>query len=428
MSSALDKYDFFDPKIVEWPYDLYRLMRREAPVCKIVEKATGREIYMITPYDLVQHVFRTPDVYSNRHASILLAGGSENPEADAVLKQGWPEMDTFDSDPPGHTRYRSLANKAFSPKAVMQMTGFIGGIVDDLIDEFIERGECDFVKEFAVPLPIYAIMGILGVGREYKDSFQAWSDAFGVMMSHMNTAEEEVDAAWKIVAFQKFAREVIDARRSKPGDDIISALIHAKGDNDEPQLNDNELLSMIRQFMLAGSETTRNTTTAGLGLLLRHPEQLTRLLGDPSLLSDALDEVLRYHSPVCGIWRIVRKDVELAGTHMPAGALAMIRIDSANHDETQFANPDVFDIMRPDLRNHVAFGQGIHVCIGAALARREMLEAFSRTLSRLKKLAIVEEKTDLSNYPGLILRAPRGLHIRFDPGPRLRPAARMRLI
>lgn len=241
----------------------------------------------------------------------------------------------------------------------------------------------------------------------------------GVMMARMGTLEEECEAARAIVEFQCFVAELVVKRRAQAQDDIVSALIDAR-DEGQARFTDAELLSMIRQFMLAGSETSRNAMTTAMGLLVRHPEQLARFRADPLLAGAVIDETLRYQTPVGGIWRIVRCDHELAGVALREGDLLMIRMDSANHDESVFDRPDEFDIARDNLRLHVAFGQGIHFCLGAMLARKAMALALPRLVERLHDIAIIEERSDLRFQPSILLRAPGGLSLRFRPGPKLR--------
>ena len=418
VSKVLGKYDFFDSATMHWPFDMYREMRRSAPVCRVDDPGTGRPVWMVTPYDLCQQVFRNSDDYSNRHAAVLFAGSGHKPEVEAELARGSREMDTFDSDPPGHARYRTLANKAFSPSAISKLTRFIARITDDLIDSFIERGECDFHREFSIQLPIYAMIGILGVEPGLASKFHCWADSYGVMMARTGTLEEEVRAARSIVEFQTFVGDLIARRRAQAQDDILSALIDAE-DEGEARFTDAELLSMIRQFMLAGSETSRNALTMALGLLLRNPNQMAHFRRDPSMIGAVIDETLRYQTPVGGIWRIVRRDHELAGVQLREGDILMIRMDSANHDETVFDRPDKFDITRDNLRMHVAFGQGIHFCLGAMLARKELNVALPRLIERLRNMEIIEERTDLRVQPSILLRAPGGLSIRFEPAGRV---------
>jgi len=415
-----EDFDFFAPETVVNPWAMYAVLRRDAPVYRIFEPAMRRDVYVVTPFDLVQQVFADNELYSSRHGDILLAGGGNNPDVEAILSTGWPEIATLqDNDQPDHRRFRVLANKAFSPANVTRMTSFVGGVIDELIDGFIERGECDFIREFSVPLPTLVILGILGFDRSMAPKFAIWADAFVTMISHMGTREEEINAAHHIVEFQNHAWEKIKASRVKPGDDMISALIQAKDEEGAPSLTDHEILSLVRQIMIAGSETTRNTTSAGIGALLRNPDQLALLASDKSLLPAAMDEMLRYFSPVSGMWRIATRDTVLGGVQIPKDGLVMLRIDSANHDETMFADPLAFNIRRPNLRRHMAFGFGIHFCLGAMLARKEISEALPRLISRLHEMEIIEEKTDLGVFPILILRAPKALHIRFRRGTRL---------
>jgi cytochrome P450 len=351
---------------------------------------------------------------------VLFGGGSVNPEADRIIAElpCEPTM-LLTNDDPVHKRRRKLVSGAFTPKTIATMTASIVQIIDDLIDAFIEHGECDFARDFAIHLPTYVIADILGVPRDYYDRVTEWSDAVILRVGQMATADEEIAAAHRIVEFRRFILSFIRERRVRPGSDLLSLVMHPEEANGEDPLTDQEVMSFAQEVLVAGNETTRNTLLGGLARLLNHPEQLQLLRDNPDLAVNAVDEILRLETPASAMWRIVTRDTELGGVHLPEGAVLSLRYDSANRDERQFRDADTFDIRRANARTHLSFSYGVHHCMGQNLARKELAIAFPRIVTRLRNMRIVPEKSDLSYKPNVMIRALRALHVAFDPGPRL---------
>jgi len=298
------------------------------------------------------------------------------------------------------------------------MEDYMKTIVHELIDGFIERGECDFIREFTTPLPVYVIADQLGVPREEVRDFKKWSDSFARRLSQMATPPEQVEDAENIVAFQFYFAEMCDRRRKEPRDDMITDLVNTQikcPDSGETRpLNMEELQSLLQQLMVAGNETTTSAITGGMVSLIQNPHQMRHLQDHPEHIANAVEEILRMETPSSGLWRVVKKDVEIHGVKIPEGSLLMLRYHAANRDREMFERPNDLDIARENADDHIAFGQGIHFCPGALLARKEMNVAFTALLSRLTNIRIDEAKSDLSYWPNIVLRGMKELHLTFD--------------
>jgi cytochrome P450 len=375
-------------------------------------------MFLVTTHALVKEVGSRPDLYSSAFAHVLFGGASVNPEADAIIAEV-PCEPTFllTHDDPSHKRRRAIVSGAFTPRIVGDLSNSIGSITDSIIDGFIERGECDFVYDFAVYLPTYVIADILGVDRAHYARVTEWSDAIMVRVGKVATKQQEIDAARQIVEFRQFMLGLIRERRKHRTDDLISNAMYADTGG-EPPLTDEELLSFVQEVLVAGNETTRNTLISGMMRFLENPEQLELLRSDPSLSVNAVEEILRLETPASSMWRIATADTVLGGVSLPKGAIVSLRYDSANRDESQFINPDAFDIRRTNARSHLSFSYGAHHCMGQHLARKELSVAFPKLLARLHNVRMVRDKSDLRIKPSVLIRARNKLHIAFDPGPR----------
>ncbi|MCR9104381.1 MAG: cytochrome P450 [Gammaproteobacteria bacterium] len=407
-------FNFFDEEVLNCPYEFYQTLQEQAPVYQL----PNTNIFMVSRYADVKQLIKDTHTYSNNFNE-LLKGPEPAPEVTAIYAQAWQPVDTLiTADPPRHKTYRTLVNKVFNARRVNAMEDYMRAIVNELIDSFIARGECDFIREFTTPLPVYVIADQLGVPRDDLRDFKRWSDSFARRLSQMATPEEQVEDAQNIVAFQFYFAEMVAARRQAPTDDMISDLVMTRiQDPDTGQerlLNMEELQSLLQQLMVAGNETTTSAITGGMLSLLQNPDQLAQLQADPEKIPNAVEEMLRMESPSAGMWRVVKKDTEFHGVRIPADSLVMLRYHAANRDAALFANPNAIEIHRQNADDHIAFGQGVHFCPGALLARKEMLVAFEGLLSRLTNLSLDEEKSDLSYWPNIVLRGLKGLHIRFD--------------
>lgn len=410
--------DFFDLRVLSDPHAFYRRLRRESPVYEVRHPELGQSMFLVTSYALIKEVGSRPDLFSSDFAHVLFGGASLNPQADAIIAE-LPCEPTFllTHDDPAHKRRRAIVSGAFTPRAVAELSSSIGEITDSIIDGFIERGECDFVHDFAVFLPTFVIADILGVDRAHYARVTEWSDAIILRVGKMATKEQEIAAARQIVEFRRFMLGLIRARRAHRTNDLISNAMYADP-NGEPPLTDEELLSFVQEVLVAGNETTRNTLIGGMIRFLENPGQLRLLRDDPTLAVNAVDEILRLETPASSMWRIATRETVLGGVRLPQGAILSLRYDSANRDETQFADPDAFDIRRSNARTHLSFSYGPHHCMGQHLARKELSIAFPRLLARLRNVRIVAGKSDLRVKPSVLIRARDALEISFDPGPR----------
>ena len=412
MAKCPADFDFFSPEVIESPFEFYAALRREAPVYRL----PGTDIFMLSRWADIRRVNRDTKTFSNDFQH-LLKGAEPSPEAAAIYARGYEQPPTLLTlDPPEHKVFRSLINKVFSSSRVEKMHDYIEQVVDELIDDFVDRGECEFVRDFATPLPVYVIADQLGVPRKDLRRIKAWSDAFASRLGGMAGPEEEVENARLIVEYQHYMVNIIEARRARPQDDMISDLAnntikHADG---ERLMSIEELLSMIEQLLVAGNETTTSATTGGMLSLIQLPDQLRILLDDPGMIDNAVEEILRFESPSAGLWRVVTTDTEIHGVAIPKGSLLQLRYAAANRDERVFDDPDAMDVCRRNAADHIAFGYGTHFCPGAFLGRKEMQVAFTRLLQRLTNFRLAEGKNDLRHWPNMVLRGLKELHITFD--------------
>lgn len=413
---ALDNIDFFAPETLAHPYPAMDRMRDICPVRRISQPAFGRDQYVVTSHELVNAVFRDNETFSSNYMEMFLSGGRGNPEAEAIYATSWPEVDTLlTSDEPDHTRLRQLAMKAFMPGRIKRMSDLIDQTVTSLIDDFIERGRCDFLTDFAIPLPLHTIGDILGLPKAQHAKLYDWTFSLmrrnGQMASHI----EQLEDAKQIVELKGFVAELLKDRRAEPKDDLISDLVTAEIEGQNP-LSDLEVLSTAVLLIVGGAETTRSSLLSMMARLTQSPDQLAALRADPALVPKAVEEMLRLDTPGTALWRIARRDTELGGVAIPKGGIVMMRIDGANRDPAVFHNPNEFIIGRENINRHLSFGAGIHYCIGFRLARAQIIQSITQIVTRLEDLRLVAEESDLTAHPSVHTRCLKGLTIAFRPG------------
>lgn len=403
MNGNLLARDPLDPEITDCPFEYYSALREAGGVFKVPE----RNFYLVSRYDLVMQVVKDTDTFSSKTGVQVpsAADGSHRPREGEVRT-------LLTADPPEHREYRALVNKAFSLKRVTSWEPRIRAIADELIDGFLGSGTCEMNYDFAVPMPMIVIMEALDLPRDMMRQFKEWSDT----ISHLGgmLSEEELKHVQQLrVEFAAWVGEVVNDRKSSLGDDFISDLIRANFKGKRP-LNDAELVSIVVQFLVAGNETTTNTITSGLLLLLQNPDQLLKVRQDASLIPNLVEEVLRTESPVQTHFRLATCDTQLAGVKIPEGAGVGVMYGCANRDEGLFSDAHAFDVTRSNASKHLAFAQGIHFCPGAPLARMESAVAFERLLKRLKNIELDVLGSDLSHLPSFTHRALRQVRITFD--------------
>ena len=409
LSRPLAEISPMSPEALGCPHELNERLRREAPVHRCPH--TG--IFFVSDYDTVTRIARDYETFSNKFALADTAG--IDPRILEIQAKGYPAVDTMlTQDPPLHRRYRGLVNQAFTARRVATLAPYIEKLCHELIDRFVQRGEAEFIEEFCEPLPMTVIADQLGVPLRDYELFKSWSDGFVAQLSRMASPDEEVEAAKLIVAFQHYFAERIEKRRGDPKDDIISDIVHAKFENERP-LDIPEMLSIIQQLLVAGNETTTNAIAEGVLLWAKHPEQLAKLKANRELVPNLVEEVLRLSTPTANMWRVATKDTALNGVSIPAGSMVQIRFSSANRDEARFTEPQGFDVERPNARSNIAFGYGVHMCIGASLARKEMEVAFRVLLDRLDAFELACPEEELAYAPNALLRGLTKLPVRFKP-------------
>jgi cytochrome P450 len=396
------------------PYDYYSRLRSEAPVFR--DPRTG--IVSVSTYELVLSVNKQPKVFSSEMTHLLKSGGAGriDPEEAAIMAQGLPWVNTMlTADPPLHTRYKKIAMNAFTVPRVQAMTDYITETVHRLIDGFAAGGKVEFKKAFADQLPSIIIADLLGVPRSDIPQFQTWLRSVLVRVTSTDREERIAAAKHEIELQQYMLRMIADCRRA-PRDNVISDLVHATlaEEGDPRPLEDAELMGIIHQLFTAGQETTAHALTYALYQMIQLPDQIAQAKSDPSLFANFIEEVLRHLSPTQNMWRIVKQDVELGGVSLNAGDVLLLRYGSANRDENKFADSASFDMTRANAKEHLAFGAGIHTCLGMALARREMQIAIPILLDRLPGLRLVQG-TDIRLAANILLRGVQSLNIEFDP-------------
>jgi cytochrome P450 len=315
----------------------------------------------------------------------------------------------LDVDPPDHTRLRAMVQQAFAPRLVEEMRPRMEMLANELLDSALARKKFDLVRDYALPIPTTIISEMLGVPVGDRHKFTGWSKKILEVSSTRQSLWNLMTTIPVVLRFMRYIRRLIQLRRKDLRDDLISALVQAHWA--EQKLSDDELMSMVFLLIVAGHETTVNLIASGTLALLEHPDQLERLRANPQLIKPAVEEMLRFTSPVeTGTDRFTTQDVVLSGVTIPKGAQVMAVIASANRDERQFPNADTLDITREPNR-HLAFGLGIHFCLGAALARLEGQIAINTLLARAKDLRLAVEPPAIRWRRGLVLRGMEALPV-----------------
>ena len=400
--------DFLSADVLADPFAAYQAALAAGPVHVL----PGSGITMVLGYaELAEATMRIDD-FSNDFGAVLAGMRSADPEVVAILDTGWPQRNTLlTADPPDHTRFRKLVNLAFSMPRVNALESHVRSIVADLIESFADAGTCEFVADFAMPLPVQMITEQIGIDRTDFATVKRWSDAFADRLGGMISRERELECAREVVEFQHAMKQRIDERRAAPRDDLLSDLVNARVDGERP-LDDAELLSILQQLMVAGNETTTSSLAGGMLQLIRNPAQLAKVQADPGLIGTLVEEVLRTESPTAGLWRVVRRDTEIGGVAVKAGTMLMLRFAAANRDPARFPDPDAFDVTRSNARAHLAFGRGIHMCVGNMLSRKELAVAFAELLARLDGFAVADGAV-LQWPPNMLLRGLSALPLTF---------------
>lgn len=416
MTVDLSTFNPFDPETLQCPFPHYEAMRKEDPVHFI----PGIGVYMVAKHDLVMQVIRDPDTFSSKFGGTGMPMDPSTRERFAeVFAEGFPRVPTMlTADQPEHTRYRRLVSRAFHPKVIAELEPVVRAITVRLIDSWIERGRIEFVQDFGVPLPVEVIAHALNVPDDRLADFKRWSDDSIAGIGTNISLEERLQAERGVNEFQRYFAEQIELRRVEPRDDILTNLLNAQIDDDDPDITDKrqldmpEMLSIVQQLLVAGNETTTKMLTEMVRLLAEHPDEWAKVKADPTRVEKVVEETLRLSTPTQGMWRVVSKDTELGGVPLKQGSRLIIAFCSANRDEGLFDHPDAFDPDRDNLRDNLAFGKGIHFCLGANLSRLEAKVALEELAKRLESITLSPSNT-FDYYPSFMLRGLTRLDVEF---------------
>ncbi len=402
----LREYLSNDEDFRRYAYEVYVNMREEQPIYPIMHK-NGSRSWLITRHEDVLAVLKDPRFTKNYLRVADVEYISQLTEVDRFMTNNLLAL-----DPPDHTRLRALVQKAFSPRLIRAMRPRIQAITDSLLDAVQDQGQMELIADFAFPLPIQVIAELLGIPTEDKEKFRHWS---GIVIRPHRTKESRLADVPELQAFLAYLADISEQRREDPREDLLSALVQAEEAAD--RLSEIELYSMLMLLIVAGHETTVNLIGNGVVTLIQYPEQLALLRANPSLIAAAIEELLRYDSPVeSSTDRFALEDVTIGGQHIAHGDHVLVIIASANRDRASFGEKaDDLDIMRAE-NPHVAFGHGIHYCLGAALARMEGAIAIGSLLERAPNVRLALPMEELRIRPSVsdLLRGYREIPICWD--------------
>lgn len=404
MTLSYANLDLSSPEFKKNAHEIYKQLRKDDPLHEIT-MPDGQRAWLTTRYDDAVQTLKDNERFTKNLRSLSpedYAAFMPEKEMDLISRQ------MLSTDPPDHTRLRSIVSKAFSPQMIEEMREEIQRITDDLIDRIQEKGSMEVIEDFAFPLPIIVISQMMGIPEDDHYLFKKWSNDF---IESANNREKMKDAFPSIQAFGIYIEELIAERRKNPGSDLISMLIHAHDSGDK--LTTEELSSTIWLLIVAGHETTVNLIGNGLLALLENPDQMRLWQSDQTLTSSGIEELLRYYSPVeIATARWASRDFSWHGKNVSKGDLIFVGLAAANRDSEQFEDPDRLDITR--MKNkHIAFGNGIHFCLGAPLARLEGKIALSTLIRRLPNLQIDTASEEFKWHSGILMRGLERFPVTF---------------
>lgn len=390
-----------------------RWLREHAPVYW----SEKTQAFIVTRYEDVVHVSKSHDTFCSGQG--VLPGRMS------------AKIGMIDEDEPHHTEIRSLINRGFTPRMVRQWEEVFKQITDETLDRIASKGECDFVEDVAVPLPLILIAEMIGIRKEDRERFHQWSDAMIAAQGNLDKPEITGAAAKAALEYYTYLVDIIEDRRKHPKKDLISILVRAKDDGvlvqldrdrdaellgvhhtaEQREMSNDELIKMCVLLLVAGNETTRNGLSGAMQLLIENPDVQQRLAEHPDRIPAAVEEMLRLTSPVLSFARTATRDTELRGVPIEQGQKVLMIYGSANRDERAFANPDVLDIDRHP--HHLAFGIGNHFCMGANLARMELRVALTEILRRLRDMRYAAVGPEFGS--SALVRSVKHMYVRFTP-------------
>jgi cytochrome P450 len=396
----------FDP-LAENPYPFYRKARQEEPIMFVPDL----NAWIVTNYKDIQRILLQPETFSSRDT--LTSPVQFSQRALEVLVQGYlPVTIVLNSDGEEHTRFRVPLTKAFASARIRALEPFVRTVAHELIDAFCSASHTDIVSQFAYPLALEVVLTLLGIPRQDIERTRQWSQDWLMLMSVQLEEEIQVRCARSTVEFQHYLAGLVDERRNSPQNDLISSLIlYASGEEQEP-LTETELVITLQGLILAGHESTTNMIGTGTLLLLERPERWRMLCEHPEYIPSTVEEILRYDAPIQMFARTTTREVIIDGVTLPEEASLLLIYGSGNRDKTVFAQADEFQLQRTP-NHHLAFGHGVHFCVGAALARLEGRVAFEVLCQRLPNLRLVPDQV-LTHIPTLLFRGYERLEVEWE--------------
>ncbi|MEQ8717921.1 MAG: cytochrome P450 [Acidimicrobiales bacterium] len=432
MTDTGEKISFFDPETRDCPWHAYKRLRDDQPIWQ--DPKTG--MFFMTRYEDIKAALANIEVFTNAVGSA--AGLTEkamkptDPEELAAFEQmqreekqlqamyeehGWLPAPTLDAlDEPKHNELRRMFDHAFRPGRIKELDPFVEELTRDLFAAFADKGRCEFVSEYAIPLPLYTIGKQMGVPSEDMPMIKAWTDAWVQRMGLDQTFEERKWSAEREIEAQQYFQAIFERLREKPEDTVLSDLVNRVIPEWDRPLNDNELhAEMMADLFVGGSETTTNALSGGVRLLIENPDVWDKLSSDPDkYIPVFMEEVVRLEGPVQGLLRELSEEVTMHGVTMPAGSIVNMRFGAANRDERHFGDDvDEVNLERPKPKGHLAFGFGNHFCLGAPLARREMYWGFKVITDNVEEMWFIEGENDFAIAKNYFLRGLEKLNIGF---------------
>jgi cytochrome P450 len=415
MPESLDEINLLDAGLQNCPYHAYAKLRDEAPVWQ--DPLTG--FFVVTQFADLRGLLLDTTHYSNganSNGRAAIDEGRAKRMRALYEDKGWlPAPTLAGRDDPNHKQMRAMFNEAFRPARISEMEPLVEGTARKLIDAFIDDGHCDWMQQFAVPMPLIIIGAQMGAPEEDIWRIKAWTDAWVQRLGMMQTEDEERWSVEMEIEAQNYFQAIFDKLRKEPDGTLISELVNREIPEWGRPLTDNELhAEMMADTFVGGSETSTNAIAYGAKLLIENPDVWGQLKSDPDkYLRTFCEEVLRLEGPVQGLFRTAVEDIELHGVHIPKGSMINVRYAAANRDEREFERPDTLDLDRSKPGRHLAFGSGIHHCLGAPLARRELYWAFRALVEKVDEMWFAPSKNDFTVAPNFALRALKELHIEF---------------
>ena len=409
--SGITELDPFTDEFQQCPFPALPAVRARSPVQALVEPGW----YIVATMDLVREVLTDPGRFSNQVSRRTPPPPEVAEKVAEIRGQGFPYVPTLLlNDPPLHTRYRRLVQRAFIPRALAWMEPLVADVAEELADGLPDGGPMDLIEVFTRPLPVWAISRVLGLPDERRDDVRRWTDAATATIGAQLAADRWPEVEEDLLDFQRAIAAELERRRDDPSDDLLSALVEATTvelDPAEQAIGIGELVNLTRELMVAGNESSLRLLADIVWQLDARPGEWERVRAEPQRADRIVEEAVRLASPSAAVFRRVVHETTLGGYPLPAGATLFVSVLSANRDEAVFPDPDRFDPDRPTAQRHVAFGQGIHACIGNVLARMEARHAVQALARHVERIDVVRDRP-LRYLPSLIVRGLVELPVR----------------